>query len=68
LITGKIPLILFFVALAITIPSMIIFYAPVDGEEIEIQIGGTYSDYSVDPEPTDCMGMSSTDEILCKKT
>jgi len=65
---SKIPLILFFVALAITIPSMIIFYAPVDGEEIKIQIGGKYSDYSIDPEPTNCaMGMSSVDKILCQK-
>lgn len=65
---NKIPLIIFFVALAITIPSMIIFYSPVNGEEIEIQIGGKYSEHSVDPEPTECsMGMSSVDKILCKK-
>lgn len=68
---NKIPFIIFLVAIAITVPSMIIFYAPVDGEEIKIQIGGKYSDYSVDPEPdpepTECIGMSSTDKILCKK-
>jgi len=64
----KVPLILFFVALAITIPSIIIFYSPVNGEEIQIQIGGIYSEYSVDPEPTNCeTGMSSVDNILCKK-
>ena len=63
---NKIPLILIFVALAIIIPSILIFYAPVVGEEYRIQIGGNYSD-SVDPEPTECMGMSSTQKLLCKK-
>jgi len=68
----NIPMIIFLVALAITIPSIIIFYAPVDGEEIEIQIGGKYSEHSVDPEPdpepSDCEGIkSSTDRLLCMK-
>jgi hypothetical protein len=54
----KVPLILFIVALAITIPSMIIFYdVNVNGEELNVEIG-----------PTNCnVGMSSVDKILCKK-
>ncbi len=55
---NKIPFLIFLAAIAITVPSMIIFYAPVDGAELE----------EVDPEPTDCvMGMSGTHKLLCKK-
>ena len=61
---GKIPLIIFLVAIAITVPSIIIFYAPVDGEELHVVID---PDPQLDPEPTECTGMSSTDKILCDK-
>ncbi len=55
---NKIPLIIFFVAIAITIPTMIIYFPPdnADGEE------------QIDPEPTNCaMGMSSANKVLCDK-
>jgi len=56
---NKVPFIIFLAAIAITVPTMIIFYAPVDGEELSVVI---------DPEPTDCvMGMSGTHKLLCKK-
>lgn len=52
----RIPVIIFLIAIAITVPSMIIFYSPVNGEQ------------EIDPEPTNCeVGMSSVDRILCKK-
>ena len=52
----KIPFVLFLVAVAVTISSIIIFYE-VNGEELNVEIG-----------PTNCnVGMSSVDKILCKK-
>jgi len=55
---NKIPLIIFFVAIAITIPTMIIFFSPdnANGEE------------QIDPEPTNCAtGMSYANKVLCDK-
>ena len=61
---NKVPFIIFLAAIAITVPTMIIFYAPVDGEELSVVID---PDPQPDPEPTECTGMSSADKILCDK-
>ncbi len=67
----RIPFIIFIVAIVVTIPTVIILHETnANGEEINIQIGGNFSevDPEPDPEPTDCnMGMSSVDNLLCKK-
>jgi len=65
------PIIIFTVAIAITIPSIIIFSNDQEDPELYV-VESTESTENVDsepdPEPSDCVGIkSSTDRLLCMK-